>query len=85
MPAPTDRAYATVTGSLASLLGISIASARRRVDQRAARAEIRDIAGRVAMAEQMVAEMQGSSQDQVRLLDSLLIAESDEANYLDED
>ncbi|APD48327.1 hypothetical protein KQ302_13010 [Synechococcus sp. CS-602] len=85
MPAPTDRAYATITGNLASLLGISIASARRRVDQRAAKAEIRDIAGRVAMAEQMVEELSGSRQEQVRLLDSLLIAESDEANYLDED
>ena len=85
MPAPTDRAYATVTGNLASLLGISIASARRRVDQQAAREEIRDISGRVAIAERMIEQASGSSQAQTRLLDSLLTAETNEANYLDED
>ncbi|MCP9772978.1 hypothetical protein KBY66_10115 [Synechococcus sp. Tobar12-5m-g] len=85
MPAPTDRAYAAVTGSLASLLGISIASARRRVDQQAAREEVRDAGGRVAIAERMIELARGSTQEQTRLLDSLLTAESDEANYLDED
>ena len=85
MPAPTDRAYATATGNLACLLGISIASARRRVDQQAAREEIRETGGRVAIAERMIELARGSCREQSQLLDSLLTAETDEANYLDED
>ena len=85
MPAPTDRAYAIATGSLACLLGISIASARRRVDQQAAREEIRDTGGRVALAERMIAQARGSRAAQTQLLNGLLTAERDEANYLDED
>ncbi len=59
MPAPIDRAYATVTGQLATLLGVSIAAARRRVDQQAAREGTRETGGRVAIAERMIQESQG--------------------------
>jgi hypothetical protein len=85
MPAPTDRAYAAATGNLACLLGISIASARRRVDQQAAREEIRETGWRVAIAERMIELARGSCREQSQLLDSLLMAETEEANYLDED
>jgi hypothetical protein len=39
----------------------------------------------VAIAERMIEQASGSSQAQTRLLDSLLTAETNEANYLDED
>jgi hypothetical protein len=85
MPAPTDRAYAIASGRLATLLGVSIAAARRRVDQQAAREGVRDSAGRVAIAERMITEAEGNGARQSRLLDGLLTAEGHEANYLDED
>jgi len=77
MPAPTDRAYAHHHRQPGLPVCISIRSARRGVDQRAAKAGDCDIAGRVAMARQMVEELSGRRQEQVRLApDSLLIAES---------
>lgn len=85
MPAPTDRAYAIASGRLATLLGVSIAAARRRVDQQAAREGVRDAAGRVTIAERMITEAEGNGDRQSLLLDGLLTAETSEANFLDED
>jgi hypothetical protein len=85
MPAPPDRAYAAATGALATLLGVSIAAARRRVDQQAAREGIRDTPGRVALAERMIEAARCGSQAQGELLDALLTAETAEQNFLDED
>ncbi len=85
MPAPTDRAYATATGRLATLLGISIAAARRRVDQQAAREETRDAAGKVTIAERMILAAHGEADRQGQLLDSLLTAKPSEGYFLDED
>jgi hypothetical protein len=85
MPAPIDRAYATVTGQLATLLGISIAAARRRVDHQAAREGVRELSERIAIAERMIQGAQDGARAQGRLLDSLLTAEDDEGNYMLED
>ncbi|MBC1259745.1 hypothetical protein FQK07_00400 [Synechococcus sp. BSF8S] len=85
MPAPIDRAYATVTGQLATLLGVSIAAARRRVDQQAAREGTRETGGRVAIAERMIQESQGAARTQGQLLDALLVAEDDESGFILED
>jgi hypothetical protein len=85
MPAPPDRAYAAATGALATLLGVSIAAARRRVDQQAAREGIQDSPGRVAIAERMIEAARSGSEAQGALLDALLTAEAGEQNFLDED
>lgn len=85
MPAPIDRAYATVTGQLATLLGVSIAAARRRVDQQAAREGTRELGGRVAIAERMIQESKEAARAQGQLLDALLVAEDDESGFMLED
>ncbi|MCT0219340.1 hypothetical protein KQ304_10085 [Synechococcus sp. CS-1329] len=85
MPAPIDRAYATVTGQLATLLGVSIAAARRRVDQQAAREGTRAQGERITIAERMIQEAQTGSRAQGQLLDALLVAEDDESGFMVED
>ncbi|MCP9819033.1 MAG: hypothetical protein WBN80_05385 [Prochlorococcaceae cyanobacterium] len=85
MPAPIDRAYATVTGQLATLLGVSIAAARRRVDQQAAREGTRSPDERITIAERMIQEAQGGARAQGQLLDALLVAEDDESGFMVED
>ncbi|MCX5932695.1 MAG: hypothetical protein NTW83_12955 [Cyanobacteria bacterium] len=85
MPAPIDRAYATVTGQLATLLGVSIAAARRRVDQQAAREGTRAADERITIAERMIQEAQGGARAQGQLLDELLVAEDDDSGFMVED
>ena len=85
MPAPIDRAYATVTGQLATLRGVSIAAARRRVDQQAAREGTRSPDKRITIAERMIQEAQGGARAQGQLLDALLVAEDDESGFMVED
>lgn len=85
MPVPPNRAYAVATGNLATLLGISISSARRRVDLQAAREEVRDAAGRVVIAERLIEAARADALSQARLLDELLVAKPSESNFLDED
>ncbi len=85
MPAPIDRAYATVTGQLATLLGVSIAAARRRVDQQAAREGTRSPDERITIAKRMIQEAQGGARAQGQLLDALLVAEDDESGFMVED
>ncbi|MCP9800370.1 hypothetical protein [Synechococcus sp. RedBA-s] len=85
MPAPIDRAYATVTGQLATLLGVSIAAARRRVDQQAAREGTRAAGERITIAERMIQEAQGGARAQGQLLDELLVAEDDDSGFMVED
>jgi hypothetical protein len=85
MPVPPNRAYAVATGHLATLLGISISSARRRVDLQAARDSVRDAAGRVVIAERLIEAARADALSQERLLDQLLVAKPSESNFLDED
>jgi hypothetical protein len=81
----SDRAFNTACGRLASLLGVSLASARRKVEIRAARDGIRDSAGKLALAEQLLAEAEASDHDNHNLLTSLLEAVGNDENFMVED
>ncbi len=85
MSAIPDRHYNAACGGLASWLGISIASARRRVDIRAAREGLSDTAERIALAERMLAEAKASGVDAHALLDAQLGALASEENFMTED
>lgn len=85
MSAVPDRQYNAACGRLASWLGISLASARRRVDIRAAQQGQSDTPSRIALAEQMLAEAQASGIDTQALLDAQLAALSSEENFMTED
>jgi hypothetical protein len=67
-----DRDYNAACGRLASRLGVSLAAARRRVDIRAAQAEIRDTAGKRALAVEMLEEASSSGLDHGALLSAQL-------------
>ncbi len=81
----SDRAFNTACGRLASQLGVSLASARRRVDIRAAAQGIRDTAGKLALAEAMLAETSSSGHDTQALFSSLLEAVGNDENFMVED
>lgn len=81
----SDRAFTTACGRLASLLGVSLASARRKVEIRAARDGIRDTAGKLILAEALLAEAQSSDHDNHLLLTSLLEAVGSDENFMVED
>jgi len=81
----TDRAFSTACGRLATLLGVSLAAARRKVDIRAAQEGIRDSAGKLLLAEQLMAEAQASGHDNHTLLTSLLEAVGNDENFMVED
>jgi hypothetical protein len=85
MPAIPDRHYNAACGRLASWLGISIASARRRVDIRAAQEGLTDTPARIALAERMLAEAEASGVDTHALLEAQLGALSSEENFMTED
>lgn len=85
MPAPTNHAYAVACGQLATLLNISLASARRRVDLRAAQEGLRAIEAKIELAQRLTEEARSTSAAQGQLLDELLTAVQSEANFLDED
>jgi hypothetical protein len=85
MAAIPDRHYNAACGRLAGWLGISIASARRRVDIRAAQEGLSDTPGRIALAERMLAEAQASGINTQALLDAQLMALSSEENFMTED
>lgn len=80
-----DRQYNAACGRLAGWLGISIASARRRVDIRAAQEGLGDTPARIALAERMLSEAQASGIDTQALLSSQLGALSSEENFMTED
>lgn len=85
MAAIPDRHYNAACGRLAGWLGISIASARRRVDVRAAQEGLKETAERIALAERMLAEAQASGIDTKALLDAQLGALESEENFMTED
>ena len=84
MVAIPDRTYNAACGRLASRLGVSLASARRKVDVRASQEGLRDVASKVALAERMLEEVIASGVDNEALLSSLLGAVSSEEYFLDE-
>ncbi|MGB7564927.1 MAG: hypothetical protein WBM08_09260 [Prochlorococcaceae cyanobacterium] len=85
MAAPTNQAYAAAYGQLASLLNISLASARRRVDLRATQEGLRAIEAKIELAERMAEDARAGSAAHGQMLDSLLTAVQSEMNYMDED
>lgn len=85
MSAVPDRHYNAACGRLASWLGVSIASARRRVDIRASKEGLRDTAARIELAERMLAEAQASGVDNQALLEAQLGALESEADFMTED
>ena len=85
MAAPQDKDYVTACGKLASALSISIAAARRKVDLVASKEGVRDPAGRLLIAQRLLLESEGVGQESRQLLDVLLEAVAEEANYLGDD
>ena len=80
-----DRAYNDACGKLASQLGISLASARRKVEVKAAQQGLRDSAGKQQLADQLLAEAISSGDNNHELLTSLLEAVGNDDNFMVED
>ena len=80
-----DSTYVKLCAQLASRLSISLASARRRVDQAAAQDGKRDIEGRRAMAQTLLDALDGSDQDSAERLTSLLSSTEGDSNFILED
>lgn len=85
MPAIPDRAYNAACAKLASQLGISLASARRKVDMKAAQDGIRDAAAKLELAETMLAEALASGTDSHALLTAQLGTVGNDAFFMTED
>lgn len=80
-----DRAYNGACGKLASQLGISLASARRKVEVKAAQQGIRESQAKQALAEQLLAEAQASGVNNQELLTSQLEAVGNDDKFMVED
>ena len=80
-----DRAYTQVCSRLATLLSISIAAARRKVELAAVREGVRDSQGKIAVAERLIEAASSSADSHGALLDDLLVAVASEMNFMDED
>jgi hypothetical protein len=81
----SDREYSILCGRLATLLGVSQAAARRKVDIRAAQDGQRDVAGRIAIATAMLAELQASSTDHQGMLSAQLGTVGNDDRFMVED
>ena len=87
MAAIQDRDYLRLCAELASLLSISQASARRRVDQQAAQDGARDVESRKAVATSLLeaAKTQQLEESASSNLDTLLEAEAKDEHFMLED
>ena len=85
MAAIQDHAYVKVCAQLAAKLGISLASARRQVDQMAAQEGTRDPKRRLALAKTMLEQVQAADQDAPSRLDQLLSSSEGDSNFMLED
>lgn len=81
----SDREYSILCGRLATLLGVSQAAARRKVDIRAAQEGQRDVAGRIAVATAMLSELQASSTDHQGMLSAQLGTVGNDDRFMVED
>ena len=81
----SDREYSILCGRLATLLGVSQAAARRKVDIRATQDGQRDVAGRIAIATAMLAELQASSTDHQGMLSAQLGTVGNDDRFMVED
>ena len=89
MAAIQDQNYVKLCAELATRLSISLASARRRVDQAAAREGRRDVEGRRAMAQSLLDALDNDSDesnaDNPERLNSLLRVSEGDGNFIIED
>ena len=86
MAAIQDSEYVKLCAQLASRLSISLASARRQVDQAAAREGKRDLEGRRAMAQSMLTALDNSDDGgSVERLTALLSSSEGDGNFILED
>ena len=89
MAAIQDQNYVKLCAQLATRLSISLASARRRVDQAAAREGRRDVEGRRAMAQSLLDALDNdtdeSNADNPERLNSLLSVSEGDCNFIIED
>jgi len=89
MAAIQDQNYVKLCAQLATRLSISLASARRRVDQAAAREGRRDVEGRRAMAQSLLDALDNDSDesnaDNPERLNSLLSVSEGDSNFIIED
>ena len=81
----TDRAYNTACSRLATRLGISQSSARRKVDIRAAAEGLKEADAKRDLAERMLAEADSAGVDNGQLLTSQLEAVGNDENFMIED
>ncbi|MEB3351236.1 MAG: hypothetical protein VKM01_02795 [Cyanobacteriota bacterium] len=80
-----DRAYNTACARLASAMGVSLAAARRRVDVRAAQAGLRASDEKLALADQMLADLRASADDIPALLSAQLGTVGNDDRFMVED
>ena len=85
MAALQDPTYVKLCAQLASRLSISLASARRQVDQAAAREGKRDLEERRAMAQSMLTALDSSDEGRVERLTALLSSSEGDGNFILED
>lgn len=89
MAAIQDQNYVKLCAQLATRLSISLASARRRVDQAAAREGRRDVEGRRTMAQSLLDALDNDSDesnaDNPERLNSLLSVSEGDGNFIIED
>ena len=85
MAAIQDSEYVKLCAQLASRLSISQASARRQVDQAAAREGKRDLEGRRAMAQSMLTALDSNDEGSVDRLTALLSSSEGDGNFILED
>ena len=85
MAAIQDSEYVKLCAQLASRLSISLASARRQVDQAAAREGKRDLEGRRAMAQSMLTALDNSDEGSGERLTALLSSSEGDGNFILED
>ena len=81
----TDRAYNAACSRLATRLGISQSSARRKVDIRAAVEGLKEADAKRDLAERMLAEADSAGVDNGQLLTSQLEAVGNDENFMIED
>ncbi|WP_216904973.1 hypothetical protein [Synechococcus sp. CCY 9618] len=85
MPGIPDRSFNAACGRLATHLGVSLASARRRVEILAAQEGLRDTAAKVALAEKLLDETRASGLDRGQLFDGQLRSVGEDDLFMIED
>ncbi len=84
-----DKAFLKICAQIASVLSVSLASARRRVDLIAAQEGVKDLESRKAIAETLLlkvnSELEKDGKRAAANLDDLLEALAEDENFMVED